>query len=495
MEIMGRDAAGNVAAEKLEIKLDLDAPTVGPTIAGGRLNQDWYGGPVLVSLDARDMDSGMATLQVSLDGGPWERCEGEYVVHTSGNHRLSCRAMDVAGNEAEAKTMAINIDLQEPKVSIVGKWVGNGLLALDHQQVNLVGEDDIAVQAFFVNVDQLGWRAAREGIERLSSGVHSIEAYAVDVAGRLGPITSATVVFDPDDPIAELHLNGSLGGGGWYRGAVWLSVTATDLQPGPLITSLFVNGREVNSASFLLDGQGWHEIVYLAKDRAGNVHGPFSRHIGIDEEGPALTLNAEGRTGTNGWYTGAVTVTINASDTGSGADTVQYNLDNTGWRLCEGKLDIYYDGAHAVEVRCSDKAGNSASSSLELHLDSGGPLLPWKDGDRLHLTDRAAPLPVASGDWCSGLAMLEVSIDGAEPISLNLLSPSIELGWLSDGRHSLEIEARDGAGNVQTRVIDLSLNTDPLDPDGPNGFVPLAGIVAVILLGAILVVRRSLRNR
>ncbi|MEI6796222.1 MAG: hypothetical protein WCK39_05090, partial [Methanomassiliicoccales archaeon] len=135
VEISCLDAAGNSATMKREVDIDLEAPRVGAALEGARLSGEWYGSPVTVKLDAIDTDSGITALHVRLNDGEWELYDGTYTVGTSGRHHLDCRAVDGAGNEGEITVLVINVDLRAPRVSIEGRWAGNGLIALDRPQI------------------------------------------------------------------------------------------------------------------------------------------------------------------------------------------------------------------------------------------------------------------------------------------------------------------------------------------------------------------------
>jgi hypothetical protein len=489
------DGAGNEASLRVEVGVDVDGPIISATVGGDRLNQQWFGSEVQVRITALDLDSGMSATYVRLDGGEWLACDGTFQIAEAGHHVLECRGVDRAGNFGAGKAMEIDIDLLAPEVTFCGRPESVNLISLDGPELQLNGRDDVGGLVFFIRVDGGGWQSARGGTTRLAAGTHSIEAYAVDRAGRIGPIAAKTVVYDPEDPTAVLLIEGRSGDNCWYTGPVHLSVKASDAQPGQVTAVLRVNGRDVNPVGFLLDTPGWHEVIYMARDLAGNFFGPLTVHLGVDRQAPLLVPEMSGKQGANGWYTGDVALFVRALEDASGVQLFESNVDGTGWETTDGRIPIRHDGIHAVQVRCQDGAGNLAYLELEVPIDAGGPMLPYSDGQEICLKERSSALKFSMGDWCSGLSSVRVSIDKGEPLLLDVMTPTIALEQLSDGRHLMEIEAKDCAGNIASRTVTIDMNTDPLDPDGPYGILPLAAIVCLLAIAVAMIVRWGSRYR
>src|SRR5947207_15296114 len=112
--------------------------------------EDWYVSDVLVSLRAEDGGSGLARLEVRLDGGSW----AEYVSVlslTDGVHTVSYRASDAAGNMAGSRTVMVYVvaPASESTALLCGGsgdhgWFGSSVVASFHSRHSLHGVDSLA---------------------------------------------------------------------------------------------------------------------------------------------------------------------------------------------------------------------------------------------------------------------------------------------------------------------------------------------------------------
>jgi hypothetical protein len=69
-------------------------------------------------------------------------------------------------------------------------------------------------------------------------------------------------------------------------------------------------------------------------------------------------------TGSQDWawnYVGSATVTISATDTGSGVASTEYSLDGQLYAAYTGPLKVNQPGQHTVHFRATDKAGNTSA--------------------------------------------------------------------------------------------------------------------------------------
>src|SRR5205823_13999794 len=108
---------------------------------------------------------------------------------------------------------------------------------------------------------------------------------------------------------------------------------------------------------FLL-GPGRHSVDVFAFDAAGLWSLSSTTKILIDVVGPTTVDGVSGIAGENGWYVSDATVTLSASDSGSGVASTAYRLDGGAWIPYAGPFSISQGGRHLLEFASVDNAGN-----------------------------------------------------------------------------------------------------------------------------------------
>ena len=98
--------------------------------------------------------------------------------------------------------------------------------------------------------------------------------------------------------------------------------------------------------------------------------------IQIDTVTPALDMSVNGTASANGWYISAVQVSVSASNSGSGVNTVEYDLDGAGWAAYSGPLDLP-DGVHSLNLRVIDNAGNITEGTQTFSVDMLAPVIDF----------------------------------------------------------------------------------------------------------------------
>ena len=83
-----------------------------------------------------------------------------------------------------------------------------------------------------------------------------------------------------------------------------------------------------------------------------------------DTTAPAVTATVTGDQDADGAYVGSATVTLAATDDGSGVDTVEYSLDGGDWTAYSTPLRVSAAGEHTVAYRATDVAGNTADGTV-----------------------------------------------------------------------------------------------------------------------------------
>jgi hypothetical protein len=169
------------------------------------------------------------------------------------------------------------------------------------------------------------------------------------------------------------------------------------------------------------------------------------------------TLDPAAPDGGDGWYAGAVGISLNATDEpgGSGVEQVSWRLDGGPVRPYAGTIRLDTDGAHTLEYRSIDCAGNvEAFKSVSLKVDAHAPSTAastrpdtaygpdgWYDGAI------AVDLRGRDGEG-SGVASTQYSLDGGPwttyggPVTID-----------GAGAHTLAYRSTDVAGNVEAERV------------------------------------------
>ena len=107
--------------------------------------------------------------------------------------------------------------------------------------------------------------------------------------------------------------------------------------------------------------------------------------------------------GNDGWYAGTVQVTLDATDEGgSGVEQVSYRLDGGAVRPYGGSFALDADGAHTLEYRSIDCAGNVEDfKAVDLKVDARAPAT----------TARLNPArPLGPEGWYDGAVAVALSV-------------------------------------------------------------------------------------
>ena len=290
---------------------DTTPPTVTATLDGETDENGAYVGAATATLTATDDDSGVATVEYALDGGDWTAYSEPVEVTAVGDHTLAYRATDNEGNVSEP------------------------------------GEETFTV-----------------------------------VEGSGGE--------DTTPPQVELMLHGDTNADGAYLGAAEVMISATDGNSGVASIEYTLDGGDWTAYTdpFEVTELGEHTVGYRATDNAGNVSEPGTQEFtvvqgtGDDTEPPVVTAAVTGELNSAWEFVGTATVTVTATDEGSGVETVEYRLDDGDWTAYEEPVAIEDEGEHTVAYRATDAAGNvseEASSAFTVVGESSGPACAHPD--------------------------------------------------------------------------------------------------------------------
>jgi hypothetical protein len=286
-----RDAAGNSTTSSaivVNVSNDSQAPTVNITSpAAGTVSGT-------LNIDANASDNiGVAGVQFLLDGANFgaEDIAAPYSVPwntttaTNGNHTLTARARDAAGNSTTSAIVSVsvnNIDAVSPTVNITAPAAGNVLGTIN---VNANAADNIGVSGvqFLLDGVNLGAEdlAAPYSISwntlNASNGAHNLTARARDAAGN--STTSVVVGVNVNNDIAPPSVSVTAPATSPVSGTISVAATAND-NVAVVGVQFLLNGVSLGAEDLTAPysvswnttsvANGTYDITARARDAAGN---------------------------------------------------------------------------------------------------------------------------------------------------------------------------------------------------------------------------------
>jgi hypothetical protein len=312
-------------------------------------------------------------------------------------------------------------------------------------------------------------------------GILEINYWAVSSYGDTSEQASNTWRVDTVPPNVSLEKSGGgSGNSGWYlTGPVILSVNGSDATSGLESVELSIDGGGWEPSG-QVTGEGIHGIDIRARDGAGNI-GSGTDTVRIDSTAPSISISENGNSGRNGWFVGKpVGVEAVVKDPLSGVAQVENKVDDGAWN--EGTfVNATSEGNQSVSFRAQDVAGNVASTSTQVKIDTVSPLTHFTkpaDGSEIWASGELT-LRGTSTDSTSGVLVAELSTNGGTDWEvLHMQGDSWSYTWdtasVPDGTYRVLARAQDVAGNMETtaRITVHIENARPI-PSSPTPTVIL----------------------
>ncbi|MFE3432310.1 OmpL47-type beta-barrel domain-containing protein, partial [Streptomyces sp. NPDC059171] len=256
---------------------------------------------------------------------------------------------------------------------------------------------------------------------------------------------------------------GDRNGDGAYIGQATVTVEATDAGSG-VDTVEFALGADgawqPYTAPVVVSEVGDHTVRYRATDKAGNTAGEKSVDFAVaapptdDETPPETSATVSGEQDDTGAYLGMATITVTASDTGSGVNTIEYALGADGaWQPYTAPVMVHELGEHTVRYRATDRSGNVAEAKsvgfTVVEPPSQDRTAPEtsvtvegdKNSDGAFITSARATVTATDDD--SGVDKVEYSLDGGPYLAYTTPVIVDRVGY-----HTIAHRATDKAGNT-----------------------------------------------
>ncbi|MFV5399165.1 Ig-like domain-containing protein, partial [Acinetobacter baumannii] len=321
-----------------------------------------------------------ATVVVNVDGvdypavnngdGTWTLADNTLPTLADGPHTITVTATDAAGNVGN-DTAVVTIDTVAPNAPVL-----DPINATDPVSGTAEAGSTVTVTypdgttATVVAGTDGSWSVPNPG--NLVDG-DTVTATATDPAGNTSLPGTGTVSADITAPVVALDdvltndstpaLTGTVND---PTATVVVNVDGVDY---PAVN----NGDGTwtladNTLPTLADGP--HTITVTATDAAGNV-GNDTAVVTIDTSAPVVSLDDLTTNDTTPALTGAIddptaTVVVNV-------DGIDYPATNNGdgtWTLADNTLPALIDGPHIVTVTATDPAGNTATDTATLTIDT-----------------------------------------------------------------------------------------------------------------------------
>jgi hypothetical protein len=256
----------------------------------------------------------------------------------------------------------------------------------------------------------------------------------------------------------------SPGDDGWCCGGGALDLSASEPLSGEVITLIESDSGVLCdspdaanvSCSWSGGGEGSFQVNFWAVSSYGDTSIQESVIWRQDTVAPKVSLVVSGGTfGASGWYiAGPVTVSASGSDGTSGVSNAKVNVDGGPWM---DSAQVNGDGAHTVDLRAKDNAGNIGVGADLVNID-GTP--PWLDAEESGTVGESgwfvssSVTAIASGsDDTSGVASIEHKVDGGTWENGDSIVVS------GEGLHTVKWRATDVAGNVTTMMRTLRIDS------------------------------------
>ncbi|MEV5436962.1 family 16 glycoside hydrolase [Streptomyces sp. NPDC052682] len=280
---------------------------------------------------------------------------------------------------------------------------------------------------------------------------------------------------DTTAPEASAHVAGTQNPQGQYVGSASVAIHATDEGGSGVDRIEYALGAsgpwQPYTAPVVVDQAGSHTVRYRALDKAGNVSAEKSVTFTVvaapsdDTTPPETSATVGGERNADGAYLDMATVTVFASDLGTGVDRIEYALGASGaWQPYTAPVMVHQPGTHTVRYRAADKAGNvSAEKSVTFMVvtapaqDTTPPVTGvsvegTKNSDGAYIG--TAKVTVAATDTGgTGVDRIEYALDGGPYLAYT--GPVVVD---RAGAHTLAYRATDKAGNTSpARTVSLTV--------------------------------------
>ena len=455
------DKAGNEEAHNtLTPQIDTTAPvTTASTDPSG-----WTNGSVQVTLTAADTGgSGLDTTWYKIGDGDAQAYSGPFTATDA--TQISYWSTDKAGNEEAHNTLTPQIDTIAPVTTAASDPSGwtNGSV-----QVTLTASDKggsgVATTYYRIGDGDAQTYSAPFTV----SDATPISYWSTDTAGNEEGHKTLTPQIDTTPPVtttADLAVGPD---DDWQASTATdpatVTLAATDDQSGVATTTYQIDDQapQTYDGPIVITGEGSHKVTFYSTDAVGNQEAPQSGYVNIDSLAPTSSADGLQVDGATGWQQDAQSVTLTASDDGSGMKGGQsgifYSLDGLTYSAYTGPFTVTTEGSNQVWYYAVDAAGNlETAHSGFVNIDTTPPvttatgLVAVSDGGYIHGSQQVTLTAVDSGSGMTGgkaATWYTDTVGDATPTPKPYTGTPFTVSGV--GTHTITYYSVDALGNAET---------------------------------------------
>jgi hypothetical protein len=435
-------------------------------------------------------------------GGLFPYSEGSIAVGRKAYSDLGGYEFLVFGFDGSKYFLERKISPQEPRDQIppitqysIGSQPNEGGWWNSPVILSLTASDDMEVLVIEVSTDPEGDKVIYSPRENLSltfsEGRWNLGYRAVDWAGNAEPLHVLELRVDQTPPETYLLADGKTEIANYYGQPVTVNLQAEDPALSDGSVGLGIKAIEyamdeegpwtIYNESFMVEGEGRHQIRYRATDLAGNVSEIQNVEFSIDRTPPETWFDIYGCEEQNEFLKCPVRIEMPADDfdlvdgtQGSGVDHTEYRLVGSDqWTIYTEPYGFSESGRYDIEFRSWDKAGNVELTRVwHLWIDLEEPVSEasiigeqnpqgkYAPGAQLFLTAEDPQLD--DGQEGSGVEWIEYSADSGTSW-IRYVNP---IQFDETGAYEIQFRAIDRAGNIEDfQSLDLEIVSDSEPPE------------------------------
>ena len=449
------DNAGNVgAADTKTFTVDTIAPDT--SITGAPVS----GSTATVSFSSPASD--VARFECRLDGGTYATCTSpkQFSALTEGEHTVSVRAVDNAGNTGAADSKTFTVDTTAPSASISNVQVSGSTATVSFSSA----ASDVARFECRVDAGAFATCTSPKQFTALAEGAHTAYVRAVDNVGNVGVADSKTFTVDtiaPNTSITGAPVSGS-------SATVSFSSAASDVARFECRLDGGTYATCTSPKQFTGLAEGSHTVSVRAVDNAGNTGVADSRTFTVDTTAPSTSISDVQVTGST------ATARVFFSSPASDVARFECRVDAGAFATCTSPKQYtgLAGGAHTAYVRAVDNAGNTGvADSKAFSVDTTAPTTSISD-----VQVSGATATVSFSSPASDVARFECRVDGDAFAACT--SPK-QFTALTDGAHTAYVRTVDNDGNTGA-ADSKAFSVDTTAPSTSISDVQVSGTAATV---------------